>query len=61
MNNPIELILQIIDDRIENSKQDLKEHTDQNIECICFGFNYDLGALDELIYLKDEIKEKLNL
>jgi len=46
-------ILDLIDQKIESAHDDVKQIDDQR----CAGFNYALGAFDELRYLKDDILE----
>jgi len=53
----VETILEIIAERIEKAIDELKDHESQNT----VGFGYDLGTLDELRYVRNEIKEKFNL
>ena len=57
MSDDVDIILELIEARIELAKDNCNEHTSQNT----VGFGYDLGAHDELVYLRDEIKEKFNL
>ena len=54
MNKIVKEILEIISERIEDAYQEIKEQSEQ--KSVAFG--YDMGALDTLRYLRNEIEEK---
>lgn len=53
----VKAIIKIIEERIDDARAEVKEHKSERSK----GFNYDLGFLDSLLYLMQEIQDELKL